>query len=49
MKDKEQSINAMKSIQRALVVATVACDPNSTDELRKELLVKIINPARHIC
>lgn len=42
-------VDAMKSIQQALVVATVACDTNSTDELRKELLVKIINPARRAC
>lgn len=40
-------LNTLKGIQQALVIATVIADPNSTKELREELLVKIINPARH--
>jgi len=40
-------LNTLNGIQQALVIATVIADPNSTKELREELLVKIINPARH--
>ena len=40
-------LNILKGIQRALVTAAVIADPNATQELREELLVKIINPARH--
>lgn len=40
-------LNLLKGIQHALVTAAVIADPNATQELREELLVKIINPARH--
>ena len=40
-------LNALKWIQRALVTAAVIADPNTTQELREEILVKFINPARH--
>lgn len=40
-------LQALKNIQSALVTAAIIADPNSPQELREELLVKIINPTKH--